>query len=583
MQCPRCQSDSPPGQKFCGACGTSLMAPYHTSHLEILHTVASTISRSLDVEEVLTTALRALTYVTGHEISSLHMPSPDGHTLHLRGQRGMSDELRDMNLILPIGEGLIGKVAASGQGVVLEEVTRSPDLLPAARRAVERDGIRAFVCVPISVHRRTLGTLALGRRIPGAFTPSDVCLLEAAADQIGIALDNARLYHEAAEANRTKDEFLAMLSHELRTPLQSILGWIGLLRRASAAPAQMVHGLAVIERNVRVQMRLISDLLDVSRIVAGKLKMERRHVDLAIVIETALESLGHDIQAKNLRVEATLNRGSRILGDPVRLAQVVVNLVSNAVKFTPSGGRIIVGLECGDRMARITVTDTGQGIDPELLPRIFDRFRQADSSSKRAQGGLGLGLTIVRHLVEGHGGTVHVESRGQDKGSTFVVELPVVLSGAEGARTEGAEEGHQAWRAVAGRPSLSGIGVLVVEDDRDSLEFITALLREQGAEVHEAVSVDAALALLHTTPFDVLLSDIGMPGADGYDLLRALRAIAQAGVCASPVAIALTGFAAAEDRERAYAAGFDIHVSKPVGCEDLLDVVLKAIGRRSGP
>jgi len=554
-----------------------VLTPEHRSPVEILHTVASTINRSLDVEEVLKTALTALTHVTGHEISSLHIPSPDGTVLHLRGQRGMSNELREANLVLPVGEGLIGMVAASGQSVVLEKVTESPHLFPAARRAVERDGIRAFVCVPIRIYGRTLGTLALGRRIPDPFDAADVRLVEVTADQIGIALDNARLYHEAAEANRAKDEFLAMLSHELRTPLQSILGWIGLLRRAPSEPGRLEHGLAVIERNVRTQTRLIGDLLDVSRIVVGTLQIERRAVDLAAVIRAALDSLRHEVRAKNLNVETRLNRlVGRVLGDPVRLEQVIANLVSNAVKFTPPGGHIIVHLERGDGVARIAVTDSGQGIDPVLLAQIFERFRQADSTSKRAQGGLGLGLTIVRHLIQSHGGAVYATSAGPGQGSTFTVELPLTLM-AEGVGAESGSE-LQAEPPVSGEAFVGGISVLVVDDDRDTLEVVTTTLRQEGADVREAASVSAALELLQRYPFDVLLSDIAMPGADGYDLMRALRATMP--LRPLPVAIALTGFAAGQDEERAHAAGFDIYVPKPVDGARLRAIIHQAIVRR---
>jgi CheY-like chemotaxis protein/two-component sensor histidine kinase len=368
-----------------------------------------------------------------------------------------------------------------------------------------------------------------------------------------------------------------MLSHELRTPLQSILGWIGLLRRTPSEPGRLEHGLAVIERNVRTQTRLIGDLLDVSRIVVGTLQIERRAVDLAAVIRAALDSLRHEVQAKDLKIETRLNRLiGRVLGDPVRLEQVVANLVSNAVKFTPQGGRISVHLERGDGVARIAVTDTGQGIEPVLLAQIFERFRQADSTTRRAQGGLGLGLTIVRHLIESHGGVVHVTSAGTGQGSTFTVELPLTLM-AEGVGAEGASE-PQAEPPIAEQASLEGISVLVVDDDRDTLEVVTTALRQEGADVHEAASVSAALELLQKYSFDVLLSDIAMPGADGYDLMRALRAMMRTGP--SPVAIALTGFAAGQDQERAHAAGFDIYVPKPVDGAQLRAIIHQALDRR---
>jgi signal transduction histidine kinase/ActR/RegA family two-component response regulator len=380
--------------------------------------------------------------------------------------------------------------------------------------------------------------------------------------------EEARAAAEAA--NRSKDEFLAVLSHELRTPLTSMLGWARLLRTPNLPAHRLAHGLEVIERNTRLQARLISDLLDVSRIVAGKLQLDRHEVELVATVETALEALQADIEAKNITVTRQLDTAaSRVLGDGTRLQQIAVNLVSNAVKFTPPGGRIDIRLTAAGDRARLCVSDTGIGIAPEVLPNVFDRFLQATTPSNRGAG-LGLGLAIVRHLVELHGGRVWAESAGLERGATFTVELPllteprIVVDGV---------------KALERAPQLDGVHVLLVEDDVDAREMLRMILVDAGASVSTAHTAEAALDASAADRPDVLVSDIGLPGRDGYALLHELREIEGREGSRTLPAIALTAYAAVEDRQRAFAAGFQFHLPKPVDPSHLVALVARA-GRK---
>ncbi|MDI1477893.1 PAS domain S-box protein [Polyangium sp. y55x31] len=373
---------------------------------------------------------------------------------------------------------------------------------------------------------------------------------------------------EAERANRMKDEFLATMSHELRTPLTPILGWIELLRVSQQAPGNLEKGLSVIERNARLQLQLISDLLDVSRIVSGKLRLNVQWIDLPNVIDSAIESVRHAAEVKGIEIRATYEpTDTTVMGDPDRLQQVVWNLVANAIKFTPSNGHVDITLSRTNGHFRLTVSDTGQGIAPEFLPLLFDRFRQADSSTSRRYGGLGLGLSIVKHLVELHGGSVHAESEGIGKGATFVVDLPTMRAFAPGPEHEGLSH---PWPSVSRPPvadttSLEGIRVLVVDDEPDARELVERLLEDRRAKVLTAASAFEALEMLanpENEP-DVMVSDLGMPGMDGFALIREVRARRAAGLGNLP-AVAVTAFARPEDKARSLEAGYDAHVTKPI-------------------
>jgi signal transduction histidine kinase/ActR/RegA family two-component response regulator len=375
---------------------------------------------------------------------------------------------------------------------------------------------------------------------------------------------------EAETANRAKDEFLATVSHELRAPLTAMLGWTRMLRSRMLDETASQHALETIERNVAIQTRLIEDLLDVSRIITGRLRLDVRTVDLNAIIREALDAVVPAADAKAIRVEAVLEPGvARFLGDPARLQQVIWNLVSNAVKFTPTGGRVEVRHENDGMEARITVTDTGQGISPEFLPHVFERFRQAESTSGRVHGGLGLGLAIVRHLVELHGGTVRAASSGVGRGSTFIVTLPCRALEAATPSTPG---------RTAELATLDGIRVLVVDDDADARDLLGMVLTQARADVVTVASSREALVLLEQAPPDVIVSDIGLPEENGYELIRRVRALADNGGGEIP-AIALTGHARTEDQDRALAAGYQVHVAKPVEPAALISAIASVVGR----
>ena len=373
---------------------------------------------------------------------------------------------------------------------------------------------------------------------------------------------------EAERASRMKDEFLATLSHELRTPLNAILGWAQLVQRPGIRPEQLAKGLAVIERNTHLQAQLINDLLDVSRIVAGKIHVELEPTQLAPVVEAAIEACRAAAEAKGVTL-----RGPRdparvaVRGDPARLQQIVWNLVSNAIKFTPNGGRVEVSLRKEGRCVVIAVEDTGQGIAPEFLPFMFERFRQADSSMARQHGGLGLGLSIVKRLVELHGGVVRAESEGLGRGARFLVELPC----------EASERSRMTSRLPPSAPAndprnLQGVAVLVVDDEADSRELVKRVLEEYEAVVCTAASAAEALDVSASRTIDLVVSDIGMPGMDGYALLRELRARCD-GDGKKVVAVAVTAFARPEDRERALAAGYRAHLAKPFEPSELVSLL----------
>jgi signal transduction histidine kinase len=392
----------------------------------------------------------------------------------------------------------------------------------------------------------------------------------------------ARTY-ELREANRIKDEFLAVMSHELRTPLNSILGWTQLVRSGSLDERTSDRALQTIERNTKLLGQMIEDLLDVSRIMTGKLRLDVRPIELAAVIEAALEAVRPAAEAKGIRLEARLNPSVGVVsGDPNRLQQVVWNLLSNAMKFTPSHGRVAVGLERVGLTARVTVADSGEGIDQEFLPYVFDRFRQADSTFARKHGGLGIGLAIVRNLVEMHGGTVSADSRGKGNGSTFTVSFPVL--GASLNRVLLVDRSLIEQPVLDEAGDLCGVSVMIVDDEHDAREVLVAMLELRGAEVFAASSAaEAVEALTHATRLslpDVLVSDIGMPGEDGFDLISRVRAMDPERGGDIP-AIALTAYARDEDRDRVLAAGYQRHVAKPVEPSSLA-MAVATLARRTG-
>ncbi len=386
---------------------------------------------------------------------------------------------------------------------------------------------------------------------------------------------------EAERAGQMKDEFLATLSHELRTPLNAVLGWAQLLQMPEVGAKEMAEGVTIIERNARAQAQIIEDLLDMSRIISGKVRLEVQSLDLASVVQAALETVQPAAFAKEIRVRALLDsEAGMITGDPNRLQQVFWNLLSNAVKFTPKGGRVQVELKKVDSHLEVSVTDDGEGIEPAFLPHVFDRFRQADATTSRAHGGLGLGLAIVRQLVELHGGTISVRSAGKNSGSSFVVSLPMMV--VHPSREPKVERRHTAEISAPAmlRKSarMGGVKVVVVDDEPDARSLLRRLLEDCDAEVHTAETAEEAVALVQSERPHVLISDIGMPGEDGYGLIRRVRALpTETGGCTP--AVALTAYARAEDRVKAIVAGFQHHLSKPVEPSELIAIVASLAGR----
>jgi signal transduction histidine kinase/ActR/RegA family two-component response regulator len=384
----------------------------------------------------------------------------------------------------------------------------------------------------------------------------------------------------AEEADRLKDEFLATLSHELRTPLTSILGWASMIRNGEVEDSNATRAIETIERNARSQARLIDDLLDVSRIITGNLRLDMHPLNLAPIVEAALDALRPTADVKGIRLQTRfVPEECLVKGDPNRLRQVIWNLLSNAIKFTQRGGSVNIELNCIESTARLTVSDTGDGISAEFLPYVFDRFRQAEGSISRKQGGLGLGLAVARHLVELHGGAITAESEGVGKGSVFSVDLPLGQERRDPARAEERRrELERRHSRSGGVVRLDGVHVLLVEDDDDSRKLLGTMLKRYGARVTSTKSAEEALRVFENELPDVMISDIGMPDQDGYELVRKLRAMPAEKGGAVP-AIALTGYASRKDRERALNSGYQQHMAKPIEQADLMKSIAALVGR----
>ncbi len=414
-----------------------------------------------------------------------------------------------------------------------------------------------------------------GRVVLWFGTNTDITEQRAYGEERQRLLESERAARSNAErASFLKDEFLAIVSHELRTPLNAILGWTQLLSVNDDA-ASTREGLETIERNARAQARIIEDLLEMSRIISGKTRLDVQPTDLRAVIEAAVEALQPTARSKGVRITKVLDPIHPISGDPARLQQVFWNLIANSIKFTPKGGRVNIVLHRVNSHLEIVVSDTGQGIEPEFLPYVFDRFRQQEASMTRRHGGLGLGLSIVKNLVELHGGSVRVESPGLNHGSTFTIVLPLIpLRHESGDRAHPTAVGEDIAPVAV---ELNGVRVLVVDDERDSLELVRRLLEECNAEVVLAASAEEGLRLVLEKKPDVIVSDIGMPDKDGLEMMRELRAKKIDG--AKIPALALTAFARSEDRTRAMLAGYQVHLSKPVEAQELIAAVANLAGR----
>jgi signal transduction histidine kinase len=428
----------------------------------------------------------------------------------------------------------------------------------------ERPVAGRFILLPLVVdHRKLFGALQVEA---AELDEADLVFVNAIVNQLAVALDRHRAWQsdvaaraKAEAANTAKDDFLAVLSHELRTPLNAIIGWTHLLQAGTLDTTESARALEAIARSARVQNQLISDMLDTQRIISGKLSLEMRPVDLGAVIAAARDTLAPMTDAKRVDVLLSLEKGAFVLGDADRLQQVVWNLLSNAIKFSSEDGRIEVHLRRADGELAMTVADEGPGVPVHVLPHIFERFRQADASSTRQHGGLGLGLAIVRSLVDLHGGTVDAANRTSGRGCVFTVRLPVI----DGRVARELPVAPETDTAGSVTPSLDGIRIVLVDDASDDREVLSSLLRESGAEVIEAASAEEGLAAIRRVRPDLVVSDIAMPQEDGYSLLRKLRDLPRDLGGLTP-AIALTAYAAENDRLRALEAGFQAHLAKPV-------------------
>jgi PAS domain S-box-containing protein len=574
--------------------------------LALLNDTGKMLASSLDLREILQAVTDAATHLSAAEFGAFFYNTTDdnGDVYQLYTLSGAPREAFE-------GFGKPRPTALFGPTFRGEAPIRIADVLKDARYGTMAPHygmpkghlpVRSYLAAAVRCRSgEVLGGLFFGHSQPGVFTERSERVIAGVASQAGIALDNARLYEtaqKAAEERKTlldseraarsaaerlsdlKDEFLATLSHELRTPLNSILGWTQVLRTVPGKEADVLKGLEVIERNARMQTKLIDDLLDMSRISSGKLRLDIQPLHPATFVEAAVETVRPGAAAKGIRLDVLLDPSAGpISGDPARLQQVVWNLLSNAIKFTPKNGKVQVLLQRVSSHVEITVADTGAGIRPELIPQLFERFRQGDASTTRQHGGLGLGLSIVKQLVELHGGSVRVSSAGDGQGTTAIVQLPLTVVRADidgDHREHPGTPGPLAPRVLA--QELAGLKVLVVDDHADARELICRVLEDSAATVTAAASAVEAVALVESARPDVLVSDIGMPDIDGYELLRRVRALGpQRG--GHVAAIALTAFARSEDRTRALRAGFQVHVSKPVDAAELIATVASVAGR----
>jgi PAS domain S-box-containing protein len=524
---------------------------------------------------------------------SLYDPARDVRTACYAWGDGEEFDVSQLPPMPITSEGPNSRAVRTGQIIITDDYSKIRHGAPTVAIGNNEEILPlSSLAAPMSVMGRIVGTIEVQSYERAAYKEEHVAAMRMAANLAAVAIENVRLFeHErlaraaAEESNRIKDEFLATLSHELRTPLTAVLGWTRLLRARELDEKTARHALDIIERNAFAQKQLIEEILDVSRIITGKTRLELHPITLERVIVAAIESVGPAAHAKEIDLEFTrAGEAGLVSGDPERLQQVVWNLLSNAVKFTPSGGRVQVRLAHADSQAQIEIEDSGEGINQDFLPYVFDRFRQADGSTTRPHGGLGLGLAIARHLVELHGGTVRATSAGANQGSTFTVNLPLLayapnndkdreLSGtiARGVRD----------KVTEALPSLEGLRVLIVDDEPDALEFLRFVLERSRAEVAAASSTDEALRELERFRPDLIISDIGMPGRDGYDLVKSLRALPPERGGRLP-AVALTAYARSEDETRALREGFQMHIPKPFEPTELITAIVALSNKSKG-
>jgi signal transduction histidine kinase/DNA-binding response OmpR family regulator len=578
------------------------------ARLKMLIDLGHDLAAERDPVQVLLSFCRSARKIVNAEEAAVGVVDSDGRTLRYFFHCDQQQETVASSAIPELVERALDRVVADGRTLRLSE---ADDLLMEADPA--GDAVRSFLGAPTLAASGVTGWVYLVNKVEAdEFSEADERLAATLATQVAIAYENARLYTEAQnhaaelrvevaerkqaeeeraemlvreqaaraeaeQANRTKDEFLATLSHELRTPLTAILGWSHLLRLEKLRGPQLNQAIETIERSARSQSQLIDDLLDVSRIVTGKLQLEFSTIDFSGVIGAAIESVRPAFAEKEIKLNVFIEPDCIILGDDHRLQQILWNLLNNALKFTPKGGQVTVRAVRGPVETQLVVSDTGKGIGQNFLPYIFDRFRQADGSTTRQYGGLGLGLAIVRHLVELHGGRIEVNSPGEDRGSAFTVSLPLA---APTHRQNGNASAERLAKDLAITESqvLDGLRILMVDDDEDTRNLVAAILMRCGCEVRCVESAaEAMLAFVDWNP-DLLVSDIGMPQEDGYSLIRRLRELRHERAQLIP-ALALTAYATDEDKSRALSAGFQMHLAKPIEPESLVTSIAAALGR----
>jgi len=580
-----------------------------TETLEVLNRIGVMLSAELDQEKLVQSVTDAATELIGAHFGSFfyNVFNDQGGAYMLYTLSGVPREAFS-HFPMPRATDLFGPTFRGEGTIVIADVKKDPRYgknspyygMPAGHLPVT-----SYLAAPvISRSEEVIGGLFFGHPEPGVFNERDARIMEAIAAQTAIAMDNARLYQraqqsviereellnreqkarqEAEAASRAKDEFLGMLSHELRTPLNAMLGWTRMLQTGKLDEEAMARAVETIHRNVQLQARLIEDMLDVSRIISGKLRLDAQPTDPTMIVNAAVDTLRPAADAKNIRLQVVMDFGAVVvLGDPGRLQQVIWNLLSNSIKFTPKGGKVQVQLERVNSHVEITVSDNGPGIDEDFLPHVFERFKQADSTSARVHGGLGLGLAIVRHLVELHGGTVEAGNRADSPGAVFTVKLPLMVvrkhSGSPVMEAERVHPTASGSLPFDSPPALEGLRILAVDDEADARQLLAAVLEKCGAEVKTCSSSSEALKELEQYKFDILVSDIGMPGEDGYALIEKVRALEPEGRVRIP-AVALTAYARVEDRMRALAAGYNMHVPKPVEPAELAMVIASLTGR----
>ena len=528
-------------------------------------TLTRAISQTRTVEEICDIALQALADGLGLSRSSILLYDSDG-VMRFAAWRGISAEYR----CAVEGHSPWRPDTPNPEPLVVPDVTLEPSLA-AFLPTIASERIAAMAFIPLVSLGRVIGKFMLYYDEPHALSTNELQLVSLIAWQVAFAVERTRAEAQARrseaaaeEASRLKDEFLATLSHELRTPLNAILGWVQMLQTGVVSPERLRHAIDVIGRNTNLQARLIEDILDVSRIISGKLEIEHAPVLIAPLIDTVVSGMMPAAQGKNIELVKTTPHDLPVIdGDAKRLHQVIGNVLSNAVKFTPGGGRIDVRCAYQDDAIVIEVQDSGAGIAPEFLPYVFDRFRQADSRAIRRHGGLGLGLAIARHLIEQHDGEIRATSAGPGLGTTVHIRLPVSVDASDeaAARLSLPVELDEEFR-------MHGLTVLVVDDQRDSCELLAALFERHGARVVQCDSAESALGVLTDVEANLLIADIAMPDIDGYELIRRVRA-------SHPTlpAIAVSAYARPQDRRRALSAGFDGYCAKPVEAPQLLRAV----------